>query len=214
MKFSVHTYKRIYPLPIFFVCILLGHCLEKVPETSKTLEIPELGIILNYEGWIYEEYDPNQEQKETSRSKGRKPDNNKAVNILFYLFDPESNSASPVRTNINFVSEPVPTRTSKLTLEDYVASIGALYSNLYKGYEMLSVPQRWDLGKNKAMFIEAKFQLPLDGKIKEAHTYQWVVLKDDFVYIFTGTTPESEQSNKGKKITNTMKTILESKVSE
>ncbi|EPG64839.1 LIC_13215 family putative lipoprotein [Leptospira wolffii] len=198
-------------LSLFCLSLLSVSCLEKVPEVSKTLEIPELGIVLNYEGWTYEEQDPSLDPVESSKSKTRKPETQKNANVLFYLFENEPTEHPEIRTVIHFVSEPIPNRNAKVALEDYVASIGAIYSNLYKGYEVLSVPQRRDLGNNKAMFVESKFQLPKSGKDREVRMFQWIVLKDQTAYIFTATTPESEQSKKSKKILNTMSSITESK---
>ncbi|TGK08003.1 hypothetical protein EHO59_02085 [Leptospira semungkisensis] len=193
----------------FFVGI---SCLDKVPEISKTIEIPELGLTLNYEGWIYEEYDPNSDAKNSGSSKNKKSNkNDQPVKVMFYLFDSDKEKESEIRTNINFISETIPAKYSKATIEDYVASIGALYSNMYKGYEVLSVPQKCNLSKFKCMFVEAKFKLSNAEPSKEVHTFQWIFLKEGSVYIFTGTVPETEASTKGKKITNTIKTLSESK---
>lgn len=189
------------------LCLLFS-CLEKVPKVSKTLEIPELGILLNYEGWIYEEFDPNQTEHSGS-AKGRKPETKKNVNVLFYLFDEEIPEAPEIRTSINFVSEPIPAKNAKVAAEDYLASIGALYSSLYSNYEILSVPQRWDLGNNKASFLESKFKLIESGKKQDVRMFQWIVLKDQTAYIFTATTPESGPSSKKDKILNMMKSVSE-----
>lgn len=128
---------------------------------------------------------------------------------MFYLFEPEQNKTSEIRTNINFVSESIPAKYSKATLEDYVASIGGLYSNIYKEYEILSVPQKCSFGKEKCIFFESKFVLPSALEKKEIRTLQWIFFKEGYVYIFTGTIPESEFSEKNKKILNTIQTLTE-----
>ncbi|TGL60836.1 LIC_13215 family putative lipoprotein [Leptospira sarikeiensis] len=191
----------------FLIVISFVSCLEKVPEVKKTIEISELGLILNYEGWIYEEYDPNRETSDPRSKNKKETKNDKNVNIIFYLFEPDHNKDSDIRTNISFVSEPIPAKYSQATLEDYVASISGLYSNLYRDYEILSVPQKCNFGKEKCIFLESKFVLPNPGPKKEIRTLQWIFFKEGFVYIFTGTSPESEVSEKGKKILNTIQTL-------
>ncbi|EIE03255.1 LIC_13215 family putative lipoprotein [Leptospira licerasiae] len=192
--------------------ILCFACIEKVPEIKKTIEIPELGLILNYEGWIYEEYDPNRDSSDPNRSKSKREfQNDKQVKVMFYLFEPEQNKSSEIRTNINFISEPIPAKYSKATLEDYVASIGGLYSNIYKEYEILSVPQKCSFGKEKCIFLESKFALPNTAEKKQIRTLQWIFFKEGYVYVFTGTIPESEYSEKNKKVLNTIQTLTEKK---
>ncbi|WP_367898294.1 hypothetical protein AB3N61_01375 [Leptospira sp. WS58.C1] len=205
----LERYSLVFLLPGIILCFA---CFEKVPEVKKTIEIPELGLVLNYEGWIYEEYDPNRDGSEPNRSKNkRESQNDKQVKVMFYLFEPEQNKTSEIRTNINFVSEPIPPKYSWATLEDYVASIGGLYSNVYKEYEILSVPQKCSFGKEKCIFLESKFVLPNTEVKKQVRTLQWIFLKESFVYIFTGTVPESEFSEKNKKILNTIQTLSEKK---
>ncbi|TGL34126.1 hypothetical protein EHQ52_06275 [Leptospira koniambonensis] len=190
--------------------ILCFACIEKVPEIKKTIEITELGLVLNYEGWIYEEYDPNRDSSDPNRPKNkRESQNDKNIKVMFYLFEPEQNKGSEIRTNINFVSEPIPVKYSKATLEDYVASISGLYSNVYKEYEILSVPQKCSFGKEKCIFFESKFILPNTPENKQIRTLQWIFFKEGTVYIFTGTIPESEFSEKNKKILNTIQTLTE-----
>ncbi|TGK02924.1 hypothetical protein EHQ53_05515 [Leptospira langatensis] len=211
MKF-LYILIRSFSIYLFAFFFFTAHCIEKVPEVSKTVEIPELGLILNYEGWLYEEFDPNADPKNYSQSKTKKPiKNDQPVKVMFYLFDSDKEKGSEIRTNINFISEAIPSKYSKATLEDYVASIGALYSNMYKDYEVLSVPQRCAFGKNKCMFVEAKFKLTNSDKSKEVHTFQWIFLKESSFYIFTGTVPENELGTKGKKIIGTIQTLSESK---
>lgn len=186
-------------------------CKEKVPEITKTIEIPELELILNYEGWIYGESGSEETQpsviKKNSKKGGSEPD----LKVLFYLFDSDEYTKPGIRTSINFVSEPIPPRYSKATIDDYIASIGALYSNLYKNYEMLSVPQRLTIGKHKAALIEGRFLLENFEQSAEIHNYQLIFLKDDHAYIITGSTPENEFKTKGPKILSTLKGIRESK---
>ncbi|EPG74606.1 putative lipoprotein [Leptospira fainei serovar Hurstbridge str. BUT 6] len=188
------------------IIILSFACKEKVPEISKTVEIPELGLILNYEGWTYSESVFEERQTPITKKNSKKD-----LKVLFYLVDSEEYTRPGIRTSINFVSEPIPPRYSKATLDDYIASIGALYSNLYKNYEMLSVPQRLTIGKHKAALIEGRFLLENFEQSTEIHNYQLIFLKDGHAYIITGSTPEDEFKIKGPKILSTLKGIQESK---
>ncbi|EQA35125.1 hypothetical protein LEP1GSC047_1686 [Leptospira inadai serovar Lyme str. 10] len=193
------------------IIILFFTCKEKVPEITKTVEIPELGLILNYEGWIYSESVSEEKEKPAIKKNSKKADSKQDLKVLFYLFDSDEYTKPGIRTSINFVSEPIPARYSKATLDDYIASIGALYSNLYKNYEMLSVPQRLTIGKQKAALIEGRFLLENFEQSAEIHNYQLIFLKDGNAYIITGSTPEDEFKSKGPKILSTLKGIRESK---
>ncbi|TGK11520.1 hypothetical protein EHO60_04230 [Leptospira fletcheri] len=189
-----------------FVLSLVLQCKPRIPEVGKTIEISELGLIFDYEGWTYGE-DASEQYEYRAKQKSRSDQKKQDLKVLFYLIDSEENSKSGIRTSINFISEPIPVKYSKATLDDYVASMGALYSNVYRNYQMLSVPQKISLGNHKAALLEAKFLLESSGRETEIHTYQIVFLKEGSAYVISASTPETEFKTKGSKLLGTLMRI-------
>ncbi|PJZ69892.1 hypothetical protein CH373_13435 [Leptospira perolatii] len=187
-----------------------SNCYENTPTVNKTLEIPELGFVMNYDGWTYSTGLQIQFAEEKVSKKTKRPQKVKVEpKILFYLFDEEQekSGAPGFRTNISLISEQLPEKYSKATLDDYVASMGALYSNLYKKFSISAEPQKLEIAGQKGALVESNFLTELPEGLTEIHNYQLIFLKEGQAYVFTGSTTEIESDEKGSKILASFKGI-------
>ncbi|XDD50484.1 hypothetical protein AB3N59_01355 [Leptospira sp. WS92.C1] len=179
---------------------------QSVDPNSRLIQIPSLGLSLNYEGWIYND-NPNminqaQELISESDNSGTIKKALEVAGINFFLFEhpvgsPES---MPFNTNINYTVEDLSNQPRKISLDDYISAATGLYPTVFQKYEMIKPPKKSKVHGMESALLESKFEQPLGNQILKLHNYQLVFIVNQKAHVFTGTFLHKEAGGKGPMV--------------
>ncbi|AXR67325.1 LIC_13215 family putative lipoprotein [Leptospira mayottensis] len=200
---------RILPISFVLALTILNCKKEHVQNpNAKIVEIPSLGLGLDYEDWNFND-DPkllNQAEQTASHSdnSGTIKKALEVVGINFFLFEYPQPEANAFNTNINYTMEDLSKQPREFTLDDYIAAITGLYPSVLQKYEMTNPPKKSKIHGIESVLLESRFEQSVGGKNLKLHNYQRIFIVNRKAHVFTGTFLETDARSKGPKVRETL----------
>ncbi|WP_082271181.1 LIC_13215 family putative lipoprotein [Leptospira interrogans] len=192
---------------LFFLSILVLIILSCKKEhtlhpDTQVIQIPALGLGLDYKGWYFSSNETLLDQTEKSISNPEVKKALEVVEINFFLFEyPQSSAqAKPFNTNINYTIEDLSKQPRETTLDDYASAITGFYPTVFQKYEMISPPKKSKIHGMENLLLEGRFEQSVDGKNVKIHNYQRIFIVNKKAHVFTGTFLDKDSRSKGPKV--------------
>ncbi|MDI7196233.1 hypothetical protein QMM61_05875 [Leptospira santarosai] len=198
---------RIFSISFVLALTILNCKKEHVRHpNAKIVEIPSLGLGLDYENWNFSD-DPkliNQAEQMASSSddSGKIKKALEVVGINFFLFEypQESPEAKAFNTNINYTMEDLSKQPREFTLDDYIAAITGIYPSVFQKYEMTNPPKKSKIHGIESALLESRFEQSVGDKNLKLHNYQRIFIVNKKAHVFTGTFLDKDAKTKGPKV--------------
>lgn len=177
---------------------------------AKIVEIPSLGLGLDYKNWNFSDDPKLINQAEQIASNSDNSDTIKkaleVVGINFFLFEYPQGSpeVKTFNTNINYTMEDLSKQPREFTLDDYIAAITGLYPSVFQKYEMTNPPKKSKIHGIESALLESRFEQSINGKNLKLHNYQRIFIVNQKAHVFTGTFLETDIQSKGPKVRETL----------
>ncbi|ANG99772.2 Uncharacterized protein LB4E_0244 [Leptospira borgpetersenii str. 4E] len=197
---------RILPLSFFLALTILTCKKEHVQNPdAKIVQIPSLGLGLDYEDWNFSD-DPKllTQTEQMASNSGSIKKALEVVGINFFLFEYPPSEAKTFNTNINYTMEDLSKQSREFTLDDYIAAITGLYPSVFQKYEMTNPPKKSKIHGIESALLESRFEQLVDGKNLKLHNYQRIFIVNQKAHVFTGTFLEADIQSKGPKVRETL----------
>ncbi|EMS87385.1 LIC_13215 family putative lipoprotein [Leptospira noguchii] len=198
-----HNLIRI-PFLLFILILIVLSCKKehKLDPNAQVVQIPALGLGLDYEGWYFSD---NQNLIDQTENATPNPEIKKALEVVgvnFFLFEYPQNSTQvqPFNTNINYTVEDLSKQPREITLDDYVSAITGFYPTAFQKYEMISPPKKSKIYGMESLLLESRFEQFIGGKNVKVHNYQRIFIVNKKAHVFTGTFLDKDSRSKGPKV--------------
>ncbi|MBM9499931.1 hypothetical protein JWG44_06665 [Leptospira sp. 201903071] len=195
-------------LLLILIAVFLFSCKKEhsLDPNSKVVQLPSLGLGLNYEGWHFND-NPNliNQAHEIAASTDNSGAIKKALEVAginFFLFEypPGSPEAQMFNTNVNYTIEDLSKQPREITLDDYISAVTGLYPTVFQKYEMINPPKKSKIQGLDSALLESRFEQIIAGKNYKVHNYQLVFIVDKKAHVFTGTFLDKDARSKGQKV--------------
>ncbi|EMY76781.1 hypothetical protein LEP1GSC060_3288 [Leptospira weilii serovar Ranarum str. ICFT] len=200
------------PIRILFILLFLTFVIldckkeHSLKPNAKVVQIPSLGLGLDYEGWNFNDNPNLMNQTEKIASDTDNSGTIKKalefVGINFFLFEyPQgSTEAGLFNTNINYTIEDLSKQPREISLDDYISTMTGLYPVVLQKYEMINPPKKSKIHGIDSVLLESRFEQPVGGKNLKIHNYQRIFIVNQKAHVFTGSFLEKEAGSKGPKV--------------
>ncbi|RHX91908.1 LIC_13215 family putative lipoprotein [Leptospira stimsonii] len=203
-------------LLLILIAVFLLSCKKdhNLDPNSKVIQLPSLGLGLNYEGWYFND-NPNlinqaQEMAASSDNSGEIKKALEVAGINFFLFEHPQGSpeAQTFNTNVNYTIEDLSKQPREISLDDYISAVTGLYPTVFQKYEMINPPKKSKIQGLDSALLESRFEQSIAGKSYKVHNYQLVFIVDKKAHVFTGTFLDKDAKSKGQKITELLSKFI------
>lgn len=183
-------------------------------SNSKVIQLPTLGLGLNYEGWYFND-SPNliNQAHEIAASADNTGEIKQALEVAginFFLFEypPGSPEAQTFNTNVNYTIEDLSKQPREITLDDYISAVTGFYPTVFQKYEMINPPKKSKIQGLDSALLESRFEQTIAGKNYKVRNYQLVFIVDKKAHVFTGTFLDKDAKSKGQKVADLLSKFI------
>ncbi|PJZ53574.1 LIC_13215 family putative lipoprotein [Leptospira adleri] len=198
-------------IAVFLLTCKKDHALD---PNSKVIQLPSLGLGLNYEGWYFND-NPNlinqaHEIAASADNTGAIKQALEVAGINFFLFEypQESPEAQTFNTNVNYTIEDLSKQPREITLDDYISAVTGFYPTVFQKYEMINPPKKSKIQGLDSALLESRFEQTIAGKSYKLRNYQLVFIVNKKAHVFTGTFLDKDAKSKGQKVADLLNKFI------